>query len=180
MKFAHIKWLVFGLLCCGYSVQASTLKVGDEAPNFRLQSTTGNYYQLSDYRGQQAVVLAWYPMANTRGCTIECKSLVEKGHLIRAFKASYVMASVDPLEDNLDFAKQTKADFPMLSDPSKNTAKAYDVLNFFKVASRVTFYISKEGKILKIDEDIHTKTAAEDIANTLEALGVEQFRGATQ
>ena len=131
------------------------------------------FYKLSDYRGKQVIVLAWYPMANTRGCTIECKSLVEKGHLIRKYNAHYFMASVDPLDDNRDFAKKTGADFPMLSDPSKATAKAYDVLNFFRVASRVTFYISKEGKILKIDEDIKPKTAAEDIAKHLNALQVD-------
>ncbi len=155
-----------------FSVLATDLKVGEQAPNFNLQATNGDYYQLSDYQGKQAVVLAWYPMANTRGCTIECKSLVEKGHLIREYNASYFMASVDPLDDNRDFAKKTGADFPMLSDPSKETAKAYDVLNIMRVASRVTFYISKEGKILKIDEDINTKTAAEDIAINLKALNV--------
>ena len=83
------------------------------------------------------------------------------------------MASVDPLDDNRDFAKKTGADFPMLSDPSKETAKAYDVLNIMQFASRVTFYVSKEGKILKIDEDINPRTAAEDIATQLKALNIE-------
>lgn len=163
----------FLVVFTSFSLLATDLKVGDKAPNFTLQATTGDYYQLSDYQGKQAVVLAWYPMANTRGCTIECKSLVEQGHLIRAYNVSYFMASVDPLDDNRDFAKKTGADFPMLSDPSKDTAKAYDVLNFMRVASRVTFYISKEGKILKIDEDINPKTAAEDIAKYLKVLNVE-------
>ena len=154
---------------------ATDLKVGDIAPNFKLQATNGKTYHLKDYIGQQAVVLAWYPMANTSGCTIECKSLVDDGHLIRKYKVSYVMASVDPIEDNRDFATKMKADFPMLSDPSKETAKAYDVLNFFGVASRVTFYIGKDGKILKIDDDISPKSAAKDIANTLQQLNVEAF-----
>ena len=61
----------------------------------------------------------------------------------------------------------------MLSDPSKSAAKAYDVLNLFKVANRITFYISKEGKILKVDDDIYPKTAAQDIANNLKDLGIE-------
>ncbi len=156
-----------------FSLLATDLNVGDQAPNLKLQATTGDYYQLSDYKDKQVVVLAWYPMANTRGCTIECKSLVEKGHLIREYNVSYFMASVDPLDDNRDFAKKTGADFPMLSDPSKETAKAYDVLNFMRVASRVTFYISKEGKILKIDESINPKTAAEDIAKHLKELNTE-------
>ena len=156
----------------GFSAFATDLKVGDTAPNFNLQATTGDFYQLSDYQGKQAVVIAWYPMANTRGCTIECKSLTEQGHLIREYDVRYVMASVDPIDDNRAFAEKPGADFPMLSDPTKAAAKAYQVLNMFRVASRVTFYISKEGKILKIDDDISPKTAAEDMANTLGELGI--------
>ena len=173
MKNNMFKTLLTVLSLGTLSVSATDLKVGDLAPNFNLQATNGDYYQLSDYKNKQAIVLAWYPMANTRGCTFECKSLVEKGHLIREYNASYFMASVDPLDDNRDFAEKTKADFPMLSDPSKKVAKAYDVLNLFRVASRVTFYISKTGHIIKIDEDISPQTAAEDIANNLKLLGVE-------
>lgn len=161
-------------LLVSFSSLATDLKVGDKAPSFRLQSTDGNYYQLSDYLGKQTLVLAWYPMANTHGCTLECRSLVQKGHLIREYNTVYMMASVDDLEDNQDFAKKQKADFPMLSDPSKETAKAYDVLNFVRVASRVTFYIGKDGTIIKIDEDINAETAAEDIAENLKRLGVEK------
>lgn len=151
---------------------ATELKVGDMAPNFKLEATNGNFYQLSDYRGKQAVVLAWYPMANTRGCTIECLSLVKYGDLIRQFDVSYFMVSVDPLDKNRAFAQETKADFPMLSDPTKTTATAYDVLNLFRVASRVTFYIGIDGLILKIDDDITPASAAQDMAKHLKTLGV--------
>ena len=160
---------------CGVNLaQATDLNVGDKAPEFRLQATDGHFYQLSDYLGKQTLVLAWYPMANTRGCTLECKSLVQKGDLIRQYNAVYMMASVDDLEDNQKFAKEQQADFPMLSDPTKAVAKAYDVLNLVRVASRVTFYIGKDGTILKIDDDINPETAAEDIAATLAQLGVEK------
>ena len=155
-----------------FSVNATELKVGDIAPDFNLQATTGEFYKLSDYKGKQAVVVAWYPKANTRGCTIECKSLTEQGHLIREYDVSYFMASVDPLDDNRDFAEKTGADFPMLSDPTKETAKAYDVLNLFNVASRVTFYVSKDGQIIKIDEKVKPKSAAQDMATNLGHLGV--------
>lgn len=171
---------LLSLLIFNGFASATDLKVGDKAPNFKLQATNGEYYQLSDYLGKQAVVLAWYPMANTRGCTIECKSLVDDGHLIRKFNVSYFMASVDPLKDNRKFSKKMKADFPMLSDPTKEVAKAYDVLNLFKVASRVTFYISKEGKIIKIDEDITPASAAKDMATTLASLNIEKAHGQTQ
>jgi len=162
------------LLLTGTSTLATELTVGMQAPNFNLQATNGDFYQLSDYQGKQAIVVAWYPMANTRGCTFECKSLTDQGHLIREYDVSYFMVSVDPLDDNRDFAKKTGADFPMLSDPTKEVAKAYDVLNFFRVASRVTFYISIDGKILHIDEDVSPKTAAPDIAKKLGELKVKK------
>lgn len=169
IKFITILFLIL----TSYSTHATDLKVGDMAPNFKMQATNGKTYQLSNYLGKQTVILAWYPMANTRGCTIECLSLVKDGHLIRQYDVSYFMASVDPLDDNRAFAKETKADFPMLSDPSKEAAKAYDVLNWLRMASRVTFYIGKDGRILKIDDDISPKTAALDMANTLKELGLK-------
>jgi len=172
-KFLNTALLIM-VIFVSFLAHSSDLKVGDMAPNFNLQATNGKFYQLSDYRNKQMVVLAWYPMANTRGCTIECRSLVQQGHLIRAYDASYMMVSVDPLNKNIAFAKEMEADFPMLSDPTKATAKAYDVLNLFRVASRVTFYISKSGRILKIDEKIHPATSAEDIARTLQQLKIEK------
>jgi len=168
------KIIAISLFTLSLTSNATDLKVGDLAPDFNLTATDGKTYSLGDYLGKQAIVLAWYPMANTRGCTFECKSLIEKGHLIREYNVSYFMASVDPLDDNIEFANDTGADFPMLSDPTKETAKAYDVLNLFKLASRVTFYISKEGKVLHIDEDISPKTAAEDIADQLELLKIDK------
>jgi peroxiredoxin len=43
------------------------LKVGDEAPDFTLPSTTGQKVKLSDFRGKKNVVLAFFPAAFTGG-----------------------------------------------------------------------------------------------------------------
>lgn len=148
------------------------LAAGDVAPNFSLKATDGKTYTLADFKGKEAVVLAWFPKAYTSGCTIECKSLTENGHLIRKFQASYFMISVDPLADNKGFATETKADFPLLSDPSKATAKAYGVLNNGGWANRHTFYIGANGEILAIDKDIKPATSAQDMAAKLAELAV--------
>jgi peroxiredoxin Q/BCP len=156
------------------NVQGAELAVGDMAPDFELQGSDGQTYRLADYRGKQAVVIAWFPKAYTRGCTVECKSLAENRHLIRQYDVSYFMASVDPLEDNMGFAKETKADFPLLSDPSRETAKAYGVLHMLGFASRHTFYIGADGTVLKVDKNVQPKTSAQDMAATLAELGVAQ------
>jgi thioredoxin-dependent peroxiredoxin len=43
------------------------LKVGDMAPNFKLQGSDGKTYSLADFKGKSAVVLAWFPKAFTGG-----------------------------------------------------------------------------------------------------------------
>src|SRR5438270_9992662 len=115
--------LVLGLASAA-AAQTADLKVGDQAPNFKLQATDGKTYQLSDFKGKQAVVLAWFPAAFTRGCTIECKSLSEHGDMIEKYNVTYFMASVDPIEGekgNKAFAEAHNAHFPLLSDPGKDT-----------------------------------------------------------
>ena len=146
---------------------APELKVGDQAPDFSLQASDGKTYKLSDYRGKKAVVVAWFPKAFTSGCTIECKSLAQNGDKIRKFNVAYFMASVDPVEQNKGFAEQEKADFPLLSDPTKQTATAYGVLNQNGMARRWTYYIGKDGKILGIDKEVKPATSAEDMVAKL-------------
>jgi peroxiredoxin Q/BCP len=164
--------LAIVLLVGAGCAQQAELAVGDEAPDFSLEATDGKTYRLRDFQGQSAVVLAWFPKAFTSGCTIECKSLADSGHLIRKYRAAYFMASVDPLEENTKFGAEQKADFPLLSDPTKATAKAYGVLNVAGMASRWTYYIGADGRILAIDKSVKPATSAEDMAAKLGELGV--------
>ena len=153
---------------------AAELEVGDLAPDFELHASDGEVYRLSDFHGEQAVVIAWFPKAYTSGCTIECKSLAENGDLIREYDVTYFMASVDPLEDNIGFAEEQNADFPLLSDPDKGVAEAYGVLGSSGYANRWTFYIGVDGTILDIDKQVSPATSAEDMAAKLGELGVER------
>jgi peroxiredoxin Q/BCP len=168
-----------------------TLKVGDMAPDFTLAGTDGKMHKLSSYRGKTAVVIAWFPKAFTSGCTIECKSLADNGDKIRKYEVTYFMASTDAIEENTKFAKATsvtlpgragaeatvvekkEADFPMLSDPTMETAKAYGVVTGErKTASRWTFYIDKSGKIAAIETAVKPATSAEDMIAKLDELKV--------
>jgi peroxiredoxin Q/BCP len=146
------------------AVQAAELNVGDKAPDFKLAASDGKTYHLADYKGKEAVVVAWFPKAFTGGCKI------------RKYDVAYFMASVDPVEGekgNKAFAASEKADFPMLSDPTKEVATAYGVLNpQWGVANRWTFYIGKDGTIVAIDKAVKPPTSAEDMVAKLAELKV--------
>src|SRR5688500_4963323 len=169
----------------------TVVKVGDMAPDFTLQGTDGKTHKLSEYRGKQAVVIAWFPRAFTQGCTIECKSLAENGDKIKQYDVAYFMASTDTIEENTKFAKATsvtlrgrgggaptvvekkEADFPMLSDPTKEVAAKYGVLMVNgQLANRWTFYIDKTGKVAAIDTAVRPATSAEDMVTKLAELKV--------
>jgi peroxiredoxin Q/BCP len=178
-------------LAVGAGAQSTELKVGDPAPDFKLQASDGKSYQLSDFKGKKAVVVAWFPKAFTQGCTIECKSLAENGDKIKMYDVAYFMASTDNVEDNTKFAKATsvtlqgrgggastvvdkkEADFPLLADQTKETATKYGVLMANgQLANRWTFYIDKTGKIAYIEKMVKPASSAEDMVAKLGELKV--------
>lgn len=61
-------------LACGAVTMATgsergdaTLAAGNVAPDFELTGSDGRTYRLADYRGREAVVVAWFPKAFTPG-----------------------------------------------------------------------------------------------------------------
>ena len=150
-------------------------KVGDKAPDFKLQGSDGKTYTLDQFKGKSAVVLAWFPKAFTGGCTKECKSVKAHGKLIRDYNVAYFTASTDTADYNKKFAEALELDYPILSDPGKSVAQAYGVVHEGRaVPERWTFYIDKDGIIKEIDKGVQsrTETAGKDIAAKLKELGI--------
>jgi peroxiredoxin Q/BCP len=58
---------VLGLALSCAAAPAAELKPGDAAPEFSLVGSDGKTHRLSDYKGKQVVVLAWFPKAFTGG-----------------------------------------------------------------------------------------------------------------
>jgi thioredoxin-dependent peroxiredoxin len=70
--------------------------------------------------------------------------------------AQVLGVSMDDLETQKKFQESLKTPFPLLADPKGEAASAYGVKtempNGMTVASRVTFIIGKDGKVLKVIE----------------------------
>lgn len=155
------------------TTSAAELKAGDAAPEFALEGSDGETYRLADFKDKQAVVLAWFPKAFTGGCTAECKSLRDSGEAIREYDVAYFTASCDTVDLNTKFAASLDLDYPILSDPDGDVARAYGVIDDSrKVPYRWTFYIGADGNILAIEKDVQTKSHGEDVAAKLDELGV--------
>ena len=154
----------------GHSLLA--LRAGDPAPDFTLPASDGRDYRLSEFLGRKYVVIAWFPKAFTGGCTIECRSLGAIPSVLDRPNVQFFAASVDSPETNADFASALDLKYPILSDVSRRVAGAYGVLGKSGFASRWTFYIGVDGRILDIDKRVRTASHGHDVATRLTALGI--------
>ncbi|MEY4566080.1 MAG: hypothetical protein RLY14_1050 [Planctomycetota bacterium] len=153
-------------------------KVGDKCPDFEMEGTDGTKYKLSDFVGKKAFIIAWYPRAFTPGCTKECQSFKDHGEALRKYSVAYFTASCDSVAKNKEFAKSLGLDYPILSDPEGKVAKSLGIAREGGVptASRVTFIVGKDGKILAIDDAVKTTSHGQDMAAKLESLGIEKAK----
>jgi len=130
-----------------------TLKVGDQAPDFKLKSTDKTEFKLSDLKGQKNVVLNFFPAAFSPVCSNQMTSIeAEKSKF--GEDSILVGVSVDGTWALDAFKKQMGIDFPLLSDyyPHGAVAEKYGVLFPNGAAHRAVIGIDKEGTVRYIDD----------------------------
>lgn len=89
---------------------------------------------------------------------------------MRGLNVSYFAASVDSADVNARFAESLGLTFPILSDATKAVARAYGVLSPSGFASRWTFYIGADGRILDIDKKVSAASHGRDVVAKLTDL----------
>jgi peroxiredoxin Q/BCP len=89
---------------------------------------------------------------------------------LRRLGVRYFGASVDSVEKNARFAASLGIDYPILSDPTKDVARAYGVLAASGFASRWTFYIGADGRILDINKKVSASSHGADVVAKLTDL----------
>ena len=89
---------------------------------------------------------------------------------MRRLGVSYFAASVDSEDVNRRFAESLGLTYPILSDATKEVAKAYGVLAASGYASRWTFYIGADGRILDIDKKVSAASHGRDVVAKLTQL----------
>jgi len=124
------------------------IQVGDEAPDFTLKDQNNEEFSLSSYRGKQAVLIVFYPLAFTGICTGELCVVRDDMPTFENDEVLTVSISVDSVYSHKIFAEREGYEFPLLADfwPHGAVAKAYGVFNEVAgIANRGTFLVDKDG-----------------------------------
>ena len=128
-------------------------EVGATAPDFTLPGATrygllGTPVKLSDFRGK-TVVLAFFPAARTRGCTVQMRAYRDQYSEVFNNGRNVVVIgiSTDPIETLRSWAAEE--DFPLIfaSDTSQRVAGLYGAVGTSERASRNLFVVDPQGRI---------------------------------
>lgn len=143
-----------------------------KAHTFSLPDQDGTIHNLSDYIGKW-VVLYFYPKDDTPGCTKEACTFRELQSTFAEKNAVIFGVSKDSVESHKKFAKKFSLPFPLLSDPTLETVKAYGAWGKKKFLGREfegiirnTYLINPKGEIEKVYEKVDpTKHVSEILAD---------------
>jgi len=142
-----------------------TLQVGDKAPDFNLMGDDSVNHQLADYRGK-IVVVYFYPKDDTPGCIKEACAFRDQYSEFEKLGVPVLGISYDGRDSHIAFKKKYDLPFTLLTDADKSVSAAYGVQGMFS-ASRETFIVGKDGKIVKIYPQVSVSEHAGEILKDL-------------
>lgn len=145
------------------------LNVGDVAPDFTLESDSGQTVSLGDFKGKK-VVIYFYPKDNTPGCIKEACSFRDNLEPIEAKNTVVLGVSKDSIKSHQNFKKKFDLNFPLLSDPEAKVIDAYgawgEKKNYGRTymgTFRTTVIIDEEGKVKHVFEKVKAAGHAEEV-----------------
>ena len=133
--------------------ESNRLDRGDQAPEFTLDSDTGEQVALSDLRGRKVIVY-FYPAAMTPGCTKQACDFTDSLDSLRGAGYEVLGISPDKPQKLAKFRDRDDLTITLLSDPDKAAMKAYGAFGEKKLYGKVvegvirsTFVVDEDGRI---------------------------------
>jgi thioredoxin-dependent peroxiredoxin len=151
------------------------IQVGDTAPDFTLSAQDGSTVTLSNFRGDKAVVLYFYPKDDTPGCTAESCEFRDQYEVFKNVGAEVIGVSGDSNQSHQKFASKYNLPFILLSDQDNKVRKQYGASTAFGlIPGRVTYVIDKEGVVQYVfDSMLNFKGHVDAALKTLQQLAVK-------
>ena len=132
----------------------AALNTGDDAPSFTAEASLGGKefsFSLADALKKGPVVLYFYPAAFTPGCTIEAHEFADATDDFKKLGATVIGVSADKIDKLVKFSvSDCRSKFAVAADPDLKVIQAYDaqIGPNVKLANRISYVISPEGKVL--------------------------------
>jgi peroxiredoxin Q/BCP len=149
------------------------IEEGKPAPDFELQSDTGDTVKLSDLKGRP-VVLYFYPKDDTPGCTVEACEFRDSYDVFRERGAEILGVSPDDVASHGKFKSKYELPFTLLADPEHEVAEKYGVWverNSYGKKSmgikRSTFIIDSDGNVARAMMGIKPAGHASEVLDSL-------------
>ncbi len=168
------------------------LKVGDKAPDFNLpkpKSEEGSHTasdrpkKLSDFKGKQNVLIAFYPKADTPGCTKQLCGYRDEFETFKSADTEVVAVSVDEQQESDQFKKKFSMPFTVLGDPNHEIIDAYGVPLIKRgeagYAQRSVYLVDKEGIVRYIDLQYSIDEDKEPLFKAMAELNKQSGEGKT-
>lgn len=149
------------------------MKQGDTVEDFTLTDDSGTERSLSGLLANGPVVLFFYPMADSPGCTREVCHFRDLDKEFAAIGAQRVGISMDSVDKQQGFSAKHSAGYPLLSDPDGTVARQFGVRRRFgplKVR-RKTFVIGADSTVIEVigselNMNVHADKALEALKKT--------------
>jgi thioredoxin-dependent peroxiredoxin len=155
------------------------IEPGDQAPDFELPDQDGRAVKLSDYRGT-AVVVYFYPKADTPGCTTQACGVRDHEAEYAAVGATVLGISPDPMAKVKEFHEKHALNFSLLADEDHAVAEAYGVWaeksmygRTYMGNERTTFIVDAAGRVAAVLRKVKPGEHDEQVLKALAALTPE-------
>jgi peroxiredoxin Q/BCP len=140
---------------------------GKPAPDFELESDSGETVRLSDLRGRP-VVLYFYPKDNTPGCTRQACGIRDAWSEFERAGAEVFGISADSRASHERFKARHSLPFRLLADPEHKLGEPYGVeRNGRRSYERSTFVIDADGNIARIMRRVRPDRHADEVLAAL-------------
>lgn len=152
------------------------LEAGARVPDVGAPDQDGNEVRLRDFAGR-ALVVYFYPKADTPGCTAETQAFRDLQAEFAAAGAAIVGVSRDTIDAQKKFATKYSANFPLLADTTSAICDAFGVIvekNMYGKKSvgiqRSTFVVGSDGTLAKVWKRVSVEGHAAAVLEAVRSL----------
>ena len=176
MKIKAVLSMIVAITSCIIHAQTNRFNfikpnlINKQAPQFTAQAVfpdgTIGHFSLENYQGTN-VVLYFYPMDNTPGCTIQAKKFRDGIEKLKKAGITVIGISCDSIKSHINFQKKHALPFALVSDSrlTRSISKAYGAAGFL-YSQRKTFLINKDGIVFRQFNKVDIQNQIDDILHS--------------